>query len=130
MRNSYKIVDALRDELKKYKPKKMPKVTARNNLEDVWATVPFGDLHLGEDSEEVESNFRMLVESLVKMQEKKINLICLGDLVESLIVGGMHDGQVESMDNTDYIQLAFKVVEMLERMIESLVKSGKQVEFH
>ena len=97
---------------------------------DWQLTVAFADLHIGECTSEVIKNIQEMVRFLVAQPEKNINLICLWDLVETVVSWGMHIGQIEKMDNIYGFKLIKEAVKNLAWMIQSLEANGKNIQFH
>jgi hypothetical protein len=107
-----------------------PKITHHPEETDGHLTVTFADLHLWEKTSEVIKNLQRMTQTLVNRPEKNINMLCLWDLVETLVIWGMHIWQVERMDGKYWIKLIREVVRSLERVIKTLEENGKVVNFH
>lgn len=116
--------------LKSYKPKAigkfiMPKLENNNTID-----VAFSDIHIGKQwTQEIIKRLQTMTDYIISRNEKNINLICLWDLAESLVEGGMHSWQVDSMEWPFGFDLMMYIVEIFENMLISLYKAGKVVRF-
>lgn len=131
--SSDNFLEHLREYIKDYKPretKRVDKSTLRPYSEwtiDVW----FSDIHIGKvDTEWVKRRMRALTEYVINRSEKTVNMICLWDLVEAIVEGGMHPGQIEGMAWVFGFDLLMDVVNTFEEMLINIYNSGKNVTFY
>lgn len=93
--------------------------------------VGISDLHIGNrNTTEIVQRIIRLTQYLVARNERNINILCLGDLVETLVEGGMHPWQTEWMSWLYGHELIMSVVNVLEGMINELVRNWKNVSFY
>ncbi len=122
-------LENLQSYLTNYEPREVNIIAekVKNNDE---ITVLFSDLHIGKmNTENVLNRINRMTIDLINRPERIINLICLWDLFETLTKWGMHNGQVETMDGPFGFDLLLKWVHVLEDMLMSLYKAGKQIKF-
>ena len=112
-----------------YKPRELS-ITVPNITNNEEVTVLFGDLHIGkQETDKVLNRLEKMTQDLVNRPERKVNLICLGDLFETIAKGWMHPWQIESMDWLYWFKLFEKVISIFETMLFSLYRAGKEVKF-
>jgi len=115
--------------LKNYKPIKLDFELKKieNNDEII---VLFSDLHIWKmETHKVLKRIELMGKDLIKREEKKINLICLGDLVENITTSEMHIWQRKSQDIQDPYETIMITIKTLEQLLMSLLSQWKEITF-
>ena len=122
-------MEGLREYLKDYKPKKIDFTPEKiNNNDEIM--VLFSDLHIWKmETDKVFQRLKRMWKDLIKRPERKVNLICLGDLFETIVQDGMHPNQKNTMDYRDSYEIVMLVVDTLEQLILKLLQQGKEISF-
>jgi hypothetical protein len=71
-----------------------------------------------------------MTSNIISRPETIVNLVCLGDLVETLAKWWMHPWQIESMDWLYWFELFMKAVCIIEEMLVRLHNEWKEVRFY
>lgn len=120
--------------IQQYKPKKLEKMFEQTeNKNQSELTISFSDIHFGKtETHKIINRLRKIAEDVTNSPETKINIICLGDLAEAIVEGGMHTGQKEKMDwaNKDTFEIIMEITDILQNFLITLYRSGKQVDFY
>lgn len=116
--------------IENYKPKKIDfEIEQIDNNDEI--TILFSDLHIGKmDTKAVLERIRLMWMDIIKRPEKKVNLLCLWDLFETIVQDGMHPNQKNTMDMHDNYEIVMLVVETLENLIIKLIQQWKEVSFN
>lgn len=123
-------LNVIRQFLEQYQPRELNIIreVITNNDE---ITVLFSDLHIGKMwTDKVLSRIERMTTDIINRPEKKVNLICLWDLFETMAKWWMHPGQVESMEWLYWFDLFKKVIDVFETMLASLYSAGKDIKFY
>lgn len=128
--NHQYFLESLQGYLTNYQPREITILNEQpQNSDEI--TVMFTDIHIGKmNTENVLNRIHRMTIDLINRPESIINLVCLGDLFETLTKGGMHNGQIETMDGPFGFDLLMKGVHVFEDMLASLYKSGKKITFY
>lgn len=129
LHNRQNRMEYLKEAIKDMPATPAPKIIEHESATDWRLTVAFADLHIWECTSDVIKNIQEMVKYIVKQPEKNIDLVCLWDLVETVVSWGMHIWQIEKMDNIYGFKLIKEAVKNLGRMITTLEANGKNVSF-
>ena len=122
-------MEGLKQYIQEYEVRQLDfKVDKLDNNDEIM--VLFSDLHIGKmETNKVLERLRKMWIDIIKRKERKINLVCLGDLFETIVQDGMHPNQKNTMDYHDSYEIVMLVVETLEQLIIKLIKQGKEISF-
>ena len=113
--------------IKEYKPKSIK----FNKIKNVWndiAYVVMSDIHLWkEETDNIKERIKQITADIINRKEKKIIIFILWDIVENLVVWGMHKWQIEHMDWPYNFDLIMDTVNVLEQMLIAIRKAWKKV---
>lgn len=120
-------LELLRDFIDNYEPKKIQFNKVKSfNKDKVYVAI--SDVHLGKEcAKEVEERIKRITEDLIQREEKEVIIFVLGDIVENLVIGGMHKWQVEHMDGPYNFDLIMHTTNIFEEMLIKIRKSWKKV---
>lgn len=125
-------MNKLEEAIKRYKPLEFDKIKVpeikNNDTKDVFIT----DAHLWKKwTDWIVIRFKKLTNDLVNSPEKNINITFWWDLAELFIpYGEMHPAQRLWMEDIDTSDLIMLVVDVFEKMLVTIMKSGKNVTFN
>lgn len=89
------------------------------------------DLHIGKQGTDLVINrLDKIASDIISQSIETVEIFCLGDLVETLTQWGMHDWQIEEMDNVYGFNLLLKTVSIFENFLMRLSAQGIVVKFH
>ena len=120
----------LQQYIQDYEPRELPerKEQPQNN-ESI--DISFADIHIGMNkTDEILEKVADMAGWIIDLEEDKINLIFLGDLVEAVVEGGMHPGQVEDMDWPHGFDLLLKASDTIVELVRKLYKHWKKVKLY
>ena len=122
-------MEGLSKYIQDYKPRQLDfEVDKLDNNDEIM--VLFSDLHIWKmNTDKVLERLQKMWKDIIKRPERKINLICLGDLFETIVQDWMHPNQKNTMDYTDSYEIVMLVVNILEDLIIKLIQQGKEVNF-
>ena len=122
-------MEGLSKYIQDYKPKELNfEVDKLDNNDEIM--VLFSDLHIWKmNTDKVLERLQKMWKDIIKRPERKINLICLGDLFETIVQDGMHPNQKNTMDYHNSYDIVMLVVETLEQLIIKLIQQGKEINF-
>lgn len=121
------VLEYIRDFLKDYEIKKINPIETKiknNNHILVWTA----DWHLGKQkSKNVLKRIEKMTIDLINRDEQYIDIFFWWDTPETLTRGGMHKGQIETMDWPFEFDLLMMCVEEIEKLLISLYNAWKIV---
>ena len=92
--------------------------------------IALSDIHYWKnDSYLIDERIEKITEYLINKDEKEITMFLLWDIIETAVLGWMHPGQIENMDNVYWFNLFMKTVELFEKMLLTLKENWKKVNF-
>lgn len=90
----------------------------------------FADTHFGKiETELVKKRLELFTQDVINHPANEVYVTFAWDIFETLVQGGMHNWQVESMDNVYWYDLFMYGVAQLEKMLVDIHKTGKKVTF-
>lgn len=91
--------------------------------------VAISDIHIGKrGTAAIKERFESILADILSRPEKTVNLLCLGDLVESVAPLGMHAGMERNMESHGF-NLIMETVTLFEDFILKIYESGREVTF-
>ena len=119
----------LRAFLEGYKPREFSFVPRLLSPDYPPLTIAMSDFHFGKKgTSDIVRRMSYIRDYILSQPNCDIQIISLGDLGEAFVEGGMHPGQETNMELTGFELMMF-IVNVFERFLEDIYKSGKTIRF-
>ena len=122
-------LEMLRWFIDNYEPKEI-KFDSVEQINNDNLYVAISDIHLWKEwTQDILKRINNIVEDISNRPENNITMFCLWDIVENLVLWGIHKWQVENMDWPFNFDLIMYTANVFEQMLIKIRKSWKNVKF-
>lgn len=123
-------LEHLQEYIKEYKAKEVKFLEIRE-INSEFKIIVISDLHFfKKGTEEIKEALRKIYIDIKNSHQQQIYIFCLGDLIETAVEGGMHPGQVESMEWVFWFDALLECSEILQQWLIAIQQIKHSVTFY